>query len=59
MPRGQIYKTNIPVTVRTLFGVGINTISKILRHVKAGGKLVAGQGSLPEVSMLVWTGLAN
>lgn len=45
MPRGQIYKMNKEITVRTPIG-GINTTSKALNYVRVGGKVVVIAGVL-------------
>jgi hypothetical protein len=45
MPRGQIYKINKEITVRTPIG-GINTTSKVLNYVRVGGKIIVVAGVL-------------
>jgi len=39
MPKGQIYKMNRPVTVRTPFA-NVNTTSKVLNYTRVGGKIL-------------------
>lgn len=43
MPRGQIYRMNKPVTVRTPV-VNINTTSKVLNYTRLGGKVLVVGG---------------
>lgn len=43
MPKGQIYKMNKKITVRTPIG-GINTTSKVLNYARVGGKVLGIAG---------------
>lgn len=43
MPKGQIYKMNREITIRTPVG-GINTTSKVLNYARVGGKVLGVAG---------------